>query len=282
MKSVVRLSVPARCALLLAACSRQPTQAAGQQADRARRRRHGPGLSRTPLGRTAQPQPPSPAGRFQRLATTIPPQSPVAWSSVITGMDPGGHGIFDFVHRNPATRMPASSMAETHRARAHPRYRPLRDPAVRRRRAQPARRPRLLADCSPNTASRHASSACPPTSRPRIAKPSRWPAWARRICTAPSARSRSSPTIRPRPAQEVPGGQIVPRRCHQWPRARSASKVRQQPPQRSRHHQRWISRSTSIPICPRSPLRSRRAAVHPAAGRVVGVGSGRFQPRSRA
>ena len=52
-------------------------------------------------------------GTFRRLATTIPPQSPVAWSSVITGMDPGGHGIFDFVHRNPSTRMPVSSMAET-------------------------------------------------------------------------------------------------------------------------------------------------------------------------
>jgi predicted AlkP superfamily phosphohydrolase/phosphomutase len=52
-------------------------------------------------------------GAFRRLATTVPPQSPVAWSSVITGMDPGGHGIFDFVHRNPSTRMPVSSMAET-------------------------------------------------------------------------------------------------------------------------------------------------------------------------
>jgi predicted AlkP superfamily phosphohydrolase/phosphomutase len=52
-------------------------------------------------------------GSFRRLATTIPPQSPVAWSSVITGMDPGGHGIFDFVHRNPTTRMPVSSMAGT-------------------------------------------------------------------------------------------------------------------------------------------------------------------------
>ncbi|MBI3664773.1 MAG: alkaline phosphatase family protein [Acidobacteria bacterium] len=52
-------------------------------------------------------------GSFQRLATTIPPQSPVAWSTVITGMDPGGHGIYDFVHRDPATRMPFSSMAET-------------------------------------------------------------------------------------------------------------------------------------------------------------------------
>jgi predicted AlkP superfamily phosphohydrolase/phosphomutase len=51
-------------------------------------------------------------GDFKPLGTTIPPQSPVAWSSVTTGMDPGGHGLFDFVHRNPATRMPISSMAE--------------------------------------------------------------------------------------------------------------------------------------------------------------------------
>lgn len=52
-------------------------------------------------------------GDFKSLATTIPPQSPVAWSSVITGLDPGGHGIYDFVHRNPYSRMPFSSMAET-------------------------------------------------------------------------------------------------------------------------------------------------------------------------
>ena len=52
-------------------------------------------------------------GEFRRLATTIPPQSPVAWSSFITGMDPGGHGIFDFIHRNRETAMPYSSMAET-------------------------------------------------------------------------------------------------------------------------------------------------------------------------
>jgi predicted AlkP superfamily phosphohydrolase/phosphomutase len=51
-------------------------------------------------------------GDFKRLRTTIPPQSPVAWSTVTTGMDPGGHGLFDFVHRDPATRVPMSSMAE--------------------------------------------------------------------------------------------------------------------------------------------------------------------------
>lgn len=41
------------------------------------------------------------AGGFKPLGTTIPPQSPVAWSSFITGLDPGGHGIFDFIHRDP-------------------------------------------------------------------------------------------------------------------------------------------------------------------------------------
>ena len=52
-------------------------------------------------------------GDFKRLATTVPPQSPVAWSTVTTGLDPGGHGVFDFVHRDPVTRMPVFSMAET-------------------------------------------------------------------------------------------------------------------------------------------------------------------------
>lgn len=52
-------------------------------------------------------------GSFRRLATTIPPQSPVAWSSFITGADPGFHGIYDFLHRDPATLRPYSSMAET-------------------------------------------------------------------------------------------------------------------------------------------------------------------------
>ena len=51
-------------------------------------------------------------GEFRRLGTTIPPQSPVAWSTFITGMDPGGHGIYDFIHRNPDTAMPFSSMSE--------------------------------------------------------------------------------------------------------------------------------------------------------------------------
>ena len=53
------------------------------------------------------------AGGFSPLGTTIPPQSPVAWSSFITGLDPGGHGIFDFVHRDPKTMLPYLSTTAT-------------------------------------------------------------------------------------------------------------------------------------------------------------------------
>ena len=52
-------------------------------------------------------------GDFMSLRTSIPPQSPVAWSNFMTGMNPGGHGIFDFVHRDPSNYTPTSSSAET-------------------------------------------------------------------------------------------------------------------------------------------------------------------------
>jgi hypothetical protein len=45
-------------------------------------------------------------GSFRLLTTSIPPQSPVAWSNLITGMNAGGHGIFDFIHRDPKTLQP--------------------------------------------------------------------------------------------------------------------------------------------------------------------------------
>jgi predicted AlkP superfamily phosphohydrolase/phosphomutase len=57
------------------------------------------------------------AGEFQRLRTSFPPQSPVAWSTFITGADPTVHGIYDFVHRNPRTLLPFSSLGETLPAR---------------------------------------------------------------------------------------------------------------------------------------------------------------------
>ncbi|MDF1837920.1 MAG: alkaline phosphatase family protein, partial [Planctomycetota bacterium] len=40
---------------------------------------------------------------IQPLATSTPPQSPVAWSCFITGTNPGGHGVYDFIHRDPET-----------------------------------------------------------------------------------------------------------------------------------------------------------------------------------
>lgn len=58
-------------------------------------------------------------GSFSRLATTTPPQSPVAWSTFITGLDPDEHGIFDFVERDPATKRIFLSMAETIPPRFH-------------------------------------------------------------------------------------------------------------------------------------------------------------------
>ncbi len=99
-------------AVVLASCSRQPTQAAGPRMivlgidgmDPVFLETHWQSLPNLNRLRTE--------GDFRRLGTTIPPQSPVAWSTVTTGMDPGGHGIFDFVHRNPATRLPMLSMAE--------------------------------------------------------------------------------------------------------------------------------------------------------------------------
>jgi predicted AlkP superfamily phosphohydrolase/phosphomutase len=48
-------------------------------------------------------------GELHPLGTSCPPQSPVAWSNFITGFDPGGHGIFDFIHRDLVLRTPIPS-----------------------------------------------------------------------------------------------------------------------------------------------------------------------------
>ena len=52
-------------------------------------------------------------GGFAPLQTAVPPQSPVAWSDFITGMDSGGHGIYDFIHRDPDTMVPYLSTSLT-------------------------------------------------------------------------------------------------------------------------------------------------------------------------
>ena len=45
-------------------------------------------------------------GGYTRLGTTSPAQTPVAWSTFATGLNPGGHGIFDFISRDPKTYLP--------------------------------------------------------------------------------------------------------------------------------------------------------------------------------
>jgi predicted AlkP superfamily phosphohydrolase/phosphomutase len=52
-------------------------------------------------------------GSFNPLGTSTPPQSPVAWSTFITGVDPGRHGIFDFIHRDAKTLEPYLSTTKT-------------------------------------------------------------------------------------------------------------------------------------------------------------------------
>lgn len=52
-------------------------------------------------------------GGYARLAVSNPPQTEVSWTSIATGLNPGGHGIFDFVHRDPATYTPYVSLLPT-------------------------------------------------------------------------------------------------------------------------------------------------------------------------
>ena len=40
-------------------------------------------------------------GCFSEIQSTNPPQSPVAWASAATGLNPGHHGIYDFIARDP-------------------------------------------------------------------------------------------------------------------------------------------------------------------------------------
>lgn len=48
-------------------------------------------------------------GCFKRLGTTLPPLSPVAWSSFLTGCNPGKHNIFDFLTVDRRNYLPTLS-----------------------------------------------------------------------------------------------------------------------------------------------------------------------------
>ena len=51
-------------------------------------------------------------GSYSRLQTTVPPESPVAWSAAATGTNSGKYDIFDFVGRDPGTYLPKLTLAE--------------------------------------------------------------------------------------------------------------------------------------------------------------------------
>jgi len=43
-------------------------------------------------------------GDYSSFGTSMPPQSPVAWSNFISGSRPGTHQIYDFIHRDPSPK----------------------------------------------------------------------------------------------------------------------------------------------------------------------------------
>ena len=55
------------------------------------------------------------AGTFAPLESSNPPQSPVAWASLATGVNPGRHGIFDFIHRDEGALAPRLSLFKLNR-----------------------------------------------------------------------------------------------------------------------------------------------------------------------
>ncbi len=64
------------------------------------------------------------AGGYARFEVANPPQSEVSWTSIATGLNPGEHGIFDFVHRDPATYTPYLSLLPTRRGPGGTRFVP--------------------------------------------------------------------------------------------------------------------------------------------------------------
>lgn len=56
-------------------------------------------------------------GGYARLEVANPPQSEVSWTSIATGLDASGHGMFDFVHRDPQNYGLTVSLLPTQRSR---------------------------------------------------------------------------------------------------------------------------------------------------------------------
>jgi hypothetical protein len=64
------------------------------------------------------------AGGYARFGVANPPQSEVSWTSIATGLDPSGHGLFDFVHRDPSDYGVSVSLLPTRSTRFATRFIP--------------------------------------------------------------------------------------------------------------------------------------------------------------
>lgn len=64
-------------------------------------------------------------GTYRRVATTCPPLSPVAWATFSTGVNPGKHGVYDFVKRE-ANYQPSLAFSTVDKVKA--RWGPFRLP----------------------------------------------------------------------------------------------------------------------------------------------------------
>ncbi len=53
------------------------------------------------------------AGSYARMGSTNPPNSPVAWSTFATGLNPGDHNIFDLIKREPQYYLPNLATGQT-------------------------------------------------------------------------------------------------------------------------------------------------------------------------
>ena len=58
-------------------------------------------------------------GTFSKLRTTFPPISPVAWSTFMTGVNPGKHNIYDFLARDTSNYLPFLSSAQIKGPKRH-------------------------------------------------------------------------------------------------------------------------------------------------------------------
>jgi predicted AlkP superfamily phosphohydrolase/phosphomutase len=74
-------------------------------------------------------------GCFKKLGTTLPPLSPVAWSSFLTGCNPGKHNIFDFLtidRRNYLPKLSSVHIGSVTKSLKIGKYRiPLKKPELR-------------------------------------------------------------------------------------------------------------------------------------------------------